>query len=66
MLLALLLWQGAAAPVGALPADDEPVVAPARVAARNVALPFSGLPDEATMMIVGAALIGLASAVRRV
>ena len=65
MLLALLLWQGGPAPLAALPSEDEPVVASALVAARSVALPFRGVPEEAAMMIVGAALIGLASALRR-
>ena len=66
MLLAVLLWQGGPAPLAALPAEDEAVVAPNRVAARHVALPFSGLRDDAAMVMVGAALIGLASALRRV
>jgi hypothetical protein len=44
--------------------DDE-AVAPAPVAVQRVSTPSTGLRDEATMVLVGTALIGLAAAVRR-
>ena len=43
--------------------DGETAAAP--VAVQRVSLPSMGLRDEATMIIVGTALIGLAAAVRR-
>ena len=43
---------------------DEPSAA-APVAVQRVALPFTGIRDEAAMVLVGAALIGLGAAVRR-
>ena len=46
------------------PATDQSAQAP--VAVQRVAVPSRGLPDEAAMVLVGAALIGLAAAVRRV
>ena len=42
---------------------DEP--AAGTVAVQRVTPPFDGLRDEAMMVLVGAALIGLGSAVRR-
>ena len=44
---------------------DDDVVAPAPVAVQRAAVPAAGLSDEATMVLVGTALIGLAAAVRR-
>jgi hypothetical protein len=43
---------------------DEPVAA-STVAVQRVAVPAPGLRDEAAMVLVGTALIGLAAAVRR-
>ncbi|MDQ3418968.1 MAG: hypothetical protein M3541_09325 [Acidobacteriota bacterium] len=43
--------------------DDDTVAAP--VAVQRVSFKSMGLRDEATMIIVGTALIGLAAAVRR-
>jgi hypothetical protein len=42
----------------------EPDTAPA-VAVQRVSIPAAGLRDEAAMVLVGTALIGLAAAVRR-
>jgi hypothetical protein len=39
--------------------------APAPVAVQRVTVPPSGLRDEAAMVLIGTALIGLAAAVRR-
>lgn len=66
VLLAIFLWQGSAAPVFAVPPDDTAVGGPPRVAVQRVAIPLVGVRDEAGMMIVGAALIGLAAVLRRV
>lgn len=44
---------------------EEPQLAPAPVAVQRVAVPGIGLKDEAAMVLVGTALIGLAAAVRR-
>ena len=52
-------------PAGAMQPDSE-ATAQAPVAVQRVAVPSRGLPDEAAMVLVGAALIGLAAAVRRV
>lgn len=46
------------------PATDPTTQAP--VAVQRVAVPSRGLPDEAAMVLIGAALIALAAAVRRV
>lgn len=43
---------------------DEPTAA-APVAVQRVTLPVQGIRDEAAMVLVGAALIGLGAAVRR-
>ena len=45
-------------------AGDEPAGAPT-VAVQRVSLPSTGMRDEAAMVLVGAALIGLGAAVRR-
>jgi hypothetical protein len=52
-------------PAGATQPVTEPS-AQAPVAVQRVAVPSRGLPDGAAMVLVGAALIGLAAAVRRV
>ena len=67
--LASIVFTGcalAASPVMATPPvnEAEPTVAPA-VAVQHVRLPMAGLRDEAAMVLVGTALIGLAAAVRR-
>lgn len=43
----------------------ETAAAPAPVAVHRVSMPATGLRDEAAMVLVGTALIGLAAAVRR-
>jgi hypothetical protein len=53
-----------ASPAYAGGAGTEEVVA-APVAVQRVNLPATGLRDEAAMVLVGTALIGLAAAVRR-
>ena len=53
------------APAAAAPAANEaPAVAAAPVAVQQVRMPL-GLRDEAAMVLVGTALIGIAAAVRR-
>ena len=55
----------AATPLMAAPSVTEgETVAPA-VAVQQVRVPMTGLRDEAAMVLVGTALIGLAAAVRR-
>lgn len=57
-----------AAPLAASPApeDTRDTVAPqAPVAVQRVAVPGTGVRDEAAMVLVGTMLIGLAAAVRR-
>ena len=44
---------------------DDDAVAPVPVAVQRVSMPSTGMRDEATMVLVGTALIGLAAAVRR-
>jgi hypothetical protein len=53
-----------AAPLLAAPGDVLPDETPA-VAVQRVSGPSMGIRDEAAMLIVGTALIGLAAAVRR-
>ena len=63
--LAIVVSVTAAAPVlAAANAPDEANASPA-VAVEQVRIPFTGLRDEAAMVLVGTALIGLAAAVRR-
>jgi len=45
--------------------DDNAAAAAPTVAVQRVSLPVPGLRDEATMVLVGTALIALAAAVRR-
>lgn len=56
-----------AASVGAAPAvgDEAPASAAPTVAVQRVVLSFPAIRDEAAMVLVGTALIGLAAAVRR-
>jgi len=53
--------------LAASPAVDDKVAANAAptVAVQRVSLPVPGIRDEAAMVLVGTALIGLAAAVRR-
>jgi hypothetical protein len=51
-----------AAPSGGLSPDE---AVDTRIAVQRVSLPVTGLRDEAAMVLVGTALIGLAAAVRR-
>ena len=46
-------------------AGTDDAKARASVAVQQARMPFSGLRDEAAMVLVGTALIGLAAAVRR-
>ena len=63
--LAFVLTLTAAAPVlAATAATDESPASPT-VAVQQVRMPVPGLRDEAAMVLVGTALIGLAAAVRR-
>jgi hypothetical protein len=66
--LASLVFSGllaVAAPVAAAPEGvDTPHASPS-VAVQQVKVPLPSLRDEAAMVLVGTALIGLAAAVRR-
>jgi hypothetical protein len=55
----------AASPLAAAPAVSEAETAAPAVAVHQVRMSASGLRDEAAMVLVGTALIGLAAAVRR-
>ena len=67
--LATVVFAGAAfgaAPLAATPSEPEPVVeGTTAVAVQQTRIPSTGLRDEAAMVLVGTALIGLAAAVRR-
>lgn len=54
-----------AAPVAATPEASEAPNASPTVAVQQVKVPLPSLRDEAAMVLVGTALIGLAAAVRR-
>ena len=54
-----------AAPAGATPEGTEAPTESATVAVQQVKVPLPSLRDEAAMVLVGTALIGLAAAVRR-
>ena len=54
-----------AAPVAAVPGATEGPSAGPTVAVQQVKVPLPSLRDEAAMVLVGTALIGLAAAVRR-
>lgn len=62
--LAFAVCLTAAAPVLAATATPEETSEPT-VAVQQVRIPVPGLRDEAAMVLVGTALIGLAAAVRR-
>jgi hypothetical protein len=66
--LASILFAGcalAAVPLAAASATGEAVETPPAVAVEHVRVAMPGLRDEAAMVLVGTALIGLAAAVRR-
>jgi hypothetical protein len=63
--LAFVSCVSAAAPALAGTSPTEEASATATVAAQRVRVPLPGLRDEAAMVLVGTALIGLAAAVRR-
>ncbi len=54
-----------AAAAGRQPVEEARENAAAPVAVQRVGIPTTGLRDEAAMVLVGSALIGLAAAVRR-
>ena len=62
---ALVMGFGAAVSVAsAMPPPDTTEQVP-RIAVEEASVPGSGMSDEATMVLLGSALIGLAAAVRR-
>lgn len=65
--LAFALMCSAPLAAATRPVADEPrdAAASAPVAVQRVSVPATGLRDEAAMVLVGTALIGLAAAVRR-
>jgi hypothetical protein len=66
MFLFSVIAAGAAVMAAGRPASDESrQTATAPVAVQRVAGPATGMRDEAAMVLVGTALIGLAAAVRR-
>jgi hypothetical protein len=66
-LMVFVGWAMIAASVGASPAagDEAAVTAPPTVAVQRVPVALPAVRDEAAMLLVGTALIGLAAAVRR-
>jgi len=67
--LATVVFAGAAfgaASVAAAPSETEPIAeASTAVTVQQARIPQGGLRDEAAMVLVGSALIGLAAAFRR-
>ena len=64
--LMFVAWMAAAVAVSAAPADPaQPEQDGAPVAVQHVALPDTGLRDQAMMVLVGSALIGVGAALRR-
>ena len=63
--LVFALSFSAAIPAVAAAATTEESAAPAAVAVQHVRVPLPGLRDEAAMVLVGTALIGLGAALRR-
>jgi hypothetical protein len=63
--LAFVSCLSAAAPVMAANSTTEGATATASVAVQHVRAAVPGLRDEAAMVLVGTALIGLAAALRR-
>ena len=54
-----------ASPMAIADTPDDDIVSAAPVAVQRVSAPSMGVRDEATMVLVGTVLIGLAAAVRR-
>jgi LPXTG-motif cell wall-anchored protein len=66
LMFVLIAASAAAMTAAARPVADEPrQAAAAPVAVQRVGMPATGMRDEAAMVLVGTALIGLAAAVRR-
>lgn len=63
--LAAVAAASAAAAGRVAAAEPRENAAPAPVAVQRIAMPATGIRDEAAMVLVGTALIGLAAAVRR-
>jgi hypothetical protein len=63
--LALVGGAAVASPAAVAAATETPVDPASTVAVQQVRVPAHGLRDEAAMVLVGTALIGLAAAVRR-
>ena len=63
--LAFTVCAVAASPLSAAPAVNEAESAAPTVAVQQVKVPMPALRDEAAMVLIGTALIGLAAAVRR-
>ena len=59
------LWASPLAATGGTQDEGREAVATSAVAVQRVSLPATGLRDEAAMVLVGTALIGIAAAVRR-
>lgn len=66
VVLAGLLFAVCPDAIAAITNPDTEPTAQAPVAVQRVAVPSRGLRDEAAMVLIGTALIGLAAAVRRV
>lgn len=61
----LVMGLGAAVSVASAMPPRDTAEQVARIAVEEVSFPGSGMSDEATMVLLGSALIGLAAAVRR-
>ncbi len=59
------LWAASLLAATTTQEDGRETVAPGPVAVQRASLPATGLRDEAAMVLVGTALIGIAAAVRR-
>lgn len=62
---AMGLWASPLAATTTTQEEGRETVATGPVAVQRVSLPATGLRDEAAMVLVGTALIGIAAAVRR-
>jgi LPXTG-motif cell wall-anchored protein len=65
LMFTVLVGVAAPAAAAATSVDEPRQAAAAPVAVQRVSLPATGIRDEAAMVLVGTALIGLAAAVRR-
>lgn len=65
LMFTVLVGVAASTAAAATSVDEPRQAAAASVAVQRVSLPATGLRDEAAMVLVGTALIGLAAAVRR-